>query len=264
MTLIHSGRLSPRQLAAARRKTEAEIRRDARARAKRMIRELRERIRAVRKSRSGRAAELRELCRTSRRELREAQRAERLALREQQRADRTRQSAGCRARRKALPLAIAAEVGELTRELERVQEGQHEAAAAHRVGQRMERDTRSRAERRQEEEDRARRELPAELLPVFEAQKAKLRSTDRASLAEVFLQWAHDHSAQVAEILYADEIAHLAALERDERALSREYRRWQKRGGKLSAALRDRLEATGELAAATTAPRDFNDEEPSF
>lgn len=53
-------------------------------------------------------------------------------------------------------------------------------------------------ERLAESDDAVRAELPPELLPVWERVKRTIRETGYASRVECFLDWVHDHSAEVA------------------------------------------------------------------
>lgn len=72
-------------------------------------------------------------------------------------------------------------------------------------------------ERLQESDDAVRAELPPELLPVWERVRRTIRATGYATRVECFLDWVHDHSAEVAR--YQAE-----ALERDVRRLERAER----------------------------------------
>jgi hypothetical protein len=245
--LAYSGPISERQAAADRRQWKVwdrQIKRQARAK----IGELREQIRSVKRSRKGRAAEVRALCRRTRLE----HRAARLEQRERARRERDELRARglelraeCRRRREGVPVEIAEELRELARQIAEAREIIARPTLGASRG-----DSRTAAERRAEAEDEVRGNLPAELLPVWEARRTKIKAGPRQSLTEAFLQWTHENSAEVAEILYADEREHLRAIERDERALSREYAKIQRTGARPSKRLREALEAAGvELEA---------------
>lgn len=60
------------------------------------------------------------------------------------------------------------------------------------------------------------------LRAVFQRVKSKIKASPRMSRTEAFLQWVHDHSADVAEIQFAAEEEAIKELERQEKELARE------------------------------------------
>lgn len=78
------------------------------------------------------------------------------------------------------------------------------------------------AELRAESDDRVRGNIPAELVPVFNKVKAKIKESPRRTRTEAFLQWAHDHPGRAQEILDAQIEKDVAQLVKEEQRL-REY-----------------------------------------
>ncbi len=76
-------------------------------------------------------------------------------------------------------------------------------------------------ERSRESDDEVANNIPAELLPVWNARKSKTSPTLNASRTEVFLDWMHNHSADVARILANDIKAKVKDWEREERSMSK-------------------------------------------
>lgn len=247
--LMHSGRISVAEQRRTKAQAERAWQRELRARAKALLEELRAEIKSVRASRKGRGAAVRELCRGARAELRlarEEQRARAKLEREELRARGVELRADCKRRRGAVPVDVRAELAELARKIAELRDSERERRRPG-IAWGASRERSTAAERRSEAEDEVAHNIPAELLPVWEVRRSKTRAGERSSLTEAFLLWVHNNSASVAEILYGDEAAHLRTIEKDERALTREYRKIQRAGGKPSPALRARLEAAGEL-----------------
>jgi hypothetical protein len=76
-------------------------------------------------------------------------------------------------------------------------------------------------ERARESDDEVRNNLPTELWPVWEARKGKTAPGRNSSRTEVFLDWAHNHSADVDRLISQDIDRQVKAWEREERALAR-------------------------------------------
>ncbi len=72
--------------------------------------------------------------------------------------------------------------------------------------------------RRRERDEFVEKEIPAELVPVWRRVRSQIKATPRVTRAEAFLDWAHDHSARVAEIKHAA----------DEKAADRAWREHQR------------------------------------
>lgn len=268
MVLATTGRASPAQLRRDRAKTRRELERSARAKLRARILELRKEIKALRKSKPERTRVVRELCKLGRELMRERWRAEREELRRQREELRERikdERATARANCGAAVDATRGDVeAEIAAKAETIGELRRDARDARKLGSailELERDRRTPAERRAAEEDEAEHSVTPELVPVWLAVKSKIRPRRRESLIEAFYHWVHDHSAEVSEIVHADEIAHLREREREEAALSKLYRRWKKRGGPPPKELREELERTGEIAPSVSSSSSSSDDD---
>nr|QRN75783.1 Hypothetical protein MSR10575_88700 [Sandaracinus sp.] len=89
------------------------------------------------------------------------------------------------------------------------------------------------SERRRESDDEVRNNISPEFVPVFDAVRGRIRDSERRSRTEAFLEWVHDHSADVDEILNRQLTEDLRRLEREERVLVRQFQR--KRGSAKAA-----------------------------
>lgn len=67
--------------------------------------------------------------------------------------------------------------------------------------------------------------IPAELVPVWNAKKRSIAASARRSRAEAFLEWAHDHPADVLAILDRQFQADVDKLVAEERTLRRDVKR---------------------------------------
>lgn len=208
-----------------------------RARDRARLRELRERIREAKQAKPARVRAVRALARAERKKAAGRLRDLRRALREASTAARdvgTYLSPGMRALERVNVEAARGEgarrVAAAERELaeERATRGIEKAwTKAHRAaGPRK-------AEARAESDEQVSGDIAPELRPVWERVKRAIRSGPRRSRLEAFLEWVHDNPSTVErlqnEALYAD----VAALEREERELSREVRRGARYRGSL-------------------------------
>lgn len=84
-------------------------------------------------------------------------------------------------------------------------------------------------ERREEDDDAVRGNLPRELLPAFEKMKGKIKGSAHRSRTEAFLEWATDHAGDAAR--YAETAAEdISDLIEEEKQLAAEMRKPRKRG----------------------------------
>lgn len=74
-------------------------------------------------------------------------------------------------------------------------------------------------ERSHESDDEVAANLPEELQAVWRARAAKTKPTDRATRTEVFLDWAHNHTSDVARLAMADIDRQIAELVQEESAM---------------------------------------------
>ena len=76
------------------------------------------------------------------------------------------------------------------------------------------------SERAKEEREEVTGNIPQALVPVWERMQRKIKATPRMTLTESFLQWAHDHPADVLRIQEKEierDVERLAAAEAEER-----------------------------------------------
>lgn len=260
--------LTAAQIAAQRKQLERELAEDLRKKDRQRIRELRDRVAAIKKRRREARYEVRQWCKDLRIGVRDRARAAREAVRERMRAlrDRVRE---LRAEirelgrvRKQIPAAARAAAAEAasscdtgraeTRARLAAELQEAEAALAQeRTDQKRARlyagraklKERSRArgrERAEESDDEVRNNISPELVPVFERVKRGIRGSLRRTRTEAFLEWVHDHPNMVWEITNELEARELERLEREERKLAREMRktgRYRRSSPELAAAL---------------------------
>lgn len=185
---------------AQKRQIRASADADLRARARAYLRELRARIDAARTDRKARVDEVRAVCRANldsfrariaalRAELREVIKEKREEIARCKLAKYTTREAATRAVNDAI--RVWAEERQLQAEIRRA-EGRGKNAKPAKITAR---------EKRKESDDEVRNNLTPELVPVWEAMKSKIRPGARMSRTEAFLQWAHDHSADVARLM---------------------------------------------------------------
>ena len=83
-------------------------------------------------------------------------------------------------------------------------------------------------ERRQESDDAVRSNIPAGMLPVFDAVRTKIRGGPRRTRTEAFVEWAHEHPDRVLEL-------RAASVDREvEQLIAVEHERERKRARSLS------------------------------
>ena len=79
-------------------------------------------------------------------------------------------------------------------------------------------------ERTQEDDDAVRRNLPAELVPVFDKHRRSIKGSARRSRTEAFLEWAEENPDEVLHVQQAEADRELKNLLRQERELDRAMR----------------------------------------
>lgn len=219
------------------RSIQRELAHDLRQKDREVLHMLRSKISNARLRRHARICGARSECRRLRRALQEHQRQERFDLRQSQRVERLNGRAACR-----VDSALARSLG--TKE---VNEGKADLRAE-RALQRQVRNAgksvvRSTAlERREESDDAVRRNLPAELVPVFDSIKGKIKGSPRKSRTEAFLQWAEENPGEVVASEQADADVYLEKLlqaEREHVKAMRKATRYQKSPEALRELLQD-------------------------
>lgn len=143
---------------------------------------------------------IRATCREARATLTDDARARRLALREAIRNERAALRGSCSLRLDQARAATAKAIDEArssAMELDRLRKVTRTPAqqsAAERARLRG-------AERIRESDDEVRRNLPDDLAHVWERVKGRIKGTARTTRTERFLDWVHDHAAEVARMV---------------------------------------------------------------
>ena len=199
---------------------------------------LRAQIRSARVDRRGLLTRARTSCKTAREALQARQALERAELVDSHRSERVAGKTACEtgkatAKREGLELEHGAK---RTLKEERIYQRRiREAGRAPKVRA-------TARERSEEDDDAVRSNLPAELVPVFEVVKKKIKGSARRSRTEAFLEWAEENPE---EILAVQEVAaekYLRGLMKEQR----EHGRTMRKAGRYSQS----AEELAELLAA--------------
>lgn len=181
------------QASAHRKKLKREIASDLREKDRARMVGLRSAIRIAKAQKKLLRAEAVGHCRSARSALKERQRAERLALRDEQKLAKQAARDVCHRGKSTAKL-----------EGEGVVRLAHDALRGERRDQRLiaragepVRQRSTSHERRQEDDDRVRSNLPAELLSVFERVKRRIKGSARRTRTEEFLEWAQENPDEV-------------------------------------------------------------------
>jgi hypothetical protein len=202
------------------KRLQAKIRREA-------IRELRARIRDIRRRRRATLKEVRVHCRTARCRLRDKIQAVRAKRLQELKTEIATMRAGARARC-AARIDRVKTAGATQIQLERVRireqkELAREVAAAE--GRLRERHSERERSRRAESDDDVRGNLPPELVPVFNHIKRSIHAGPRISRTEAFLQWVEENPDEVLSIQVVDSDAATDRMIRELQELEREHAR---------------------------------------
>lgn len=181
------------QANANRKKLKREIARDLREKDRARLTSLKNGIARAKAQKKLLRAEAVGHCRSARSALKERQRAERVSLRDEQKQSRQAARDVCHRGKSSAKL-----------EGEGVVRLAHDALRGERRDQqliaRADKPARLRStskERRQEDDDRVRSNLPAELLSVFERVKRRIKGSARRTRTEEFLEWAQENPDEV-------------------------------------------------------------------
>jgi hypothetical protein len=221
--------LTAKQLAGHRARARAELERDYQAKAKAQIKLLKQRVRNAAGERRAKLKRARSICRGAKRAARakgkdvrarhlEAARAEIGALHAV--ASGACSSAVARAQRRAAESARRA--GAALDAESRYQATIRRAAAKPRLARADA--LKAARERSNESDDQVAGNIDRELVPVWRARAAKTKATERATRTEVFMQWVHDHPADVQRALVADIDRQVAAWVAEEKHHSKRSR----------------------------------------
>lgn len=210
------------------RRIRAELERDARRKDRERLRALRTAIREQKARRTARRKEIVTYCRRWR--VAATAKAKRLRLQAIEAAQRAavtlRNEARARcetAKRKAKKGSQDA-IAQAMRALAAERDYQSEVLAS--IRKRKPAGRVATAERRRESDDEVRGSIDdPQLLPVWDRVKHRIRATPRMTRLEAFMQWVHDHSAEVLEIIDQENERAVARLVAEEQRLARDMRR---------------------------------------
>lgn len=218
--------LTERQMSSFRKRIAKELEQDYQRKARERIKQLRDNVRRARGQRKVRRVQARSICRAARTNARERAKAIRARHLELARAEilalRTAATSTCsvsaqRARERALESVRRAG---LALDAERTYQATIKRAAAKPKLARAD-VVRAARERAAESNSTVEGNLPRELIPVWRKRASLTKSTERATRTEVFLQWVHDHPADVERIMLADIDQQVEKWVREEREHSR-------------------------------------------
>lgn len=198
-------------------------------------------VKEARTARRGAVRDVRALCRQGRVNLRERQALDKIAYRQAQKDARASFYAGLRAaREQARANCASAKDAARSEALTRLERRRRELAAEkaeHAETMRIRRIWKAGPERQSrrkgieaiaESDDAVIRDLPPELVPVFEKVKREIRATPRMSRTEAFLHWIEENSEEAARIA-ADRAEHdVERLARELEEQEREHKTWQR------------------------------------
>lgn len=216
---------------------ESELKKRDRAR----LRELGDMVREIRRARPVRMRRIRELCREGRARAREhvklLREESRLALAERVRALRAAERGTCETSKATARAELDAELGKALGE--KASWGSYVKRTYGRKAKHAGGITaaRARRERAQESDDEVRRNLPHELVPVFERVKGQIKAGPRRSRTEAFLEWVHDNQDDAHAIIFANADRELARYIAEQTALERRVGRGYRDREDLAAAL---------------------------
>jgi len=186
------------------------------------LRLLRARINAARVDRRTMVHGARMQCREARLALRDAQRLERERITQRHQLERVEERTACatgksRARAKGLEQEASAR-GEYTEARTLVRQVRN--ADKRNVVQRS-----TKRERSQEDDDRVRSNLPAELVPVFDKVAKRIKGSAKRTRTEAFLEWAEENPDEILAVQQARADAELRALLKEQREHGRTMRK---------------------------------------
>lgn len=199
--------------------------------------ELRARIATAKVSKRAALTAARQQCRSARLDLRDRLKLEREELRDQHRARRGAGRRACETGKEEARELGRLEQSSAQARLREERRTQRDVATADARGRRVRSTGR---ERTQEDDDAVRRNLPAELVPVFELVKKKIKAGPRRSRTEAFLEWAEEHPGEIVAVQQQQaerDLAKLLATEAQHYKAMRKTGRYQRDADTLRRAL---------------------------
>jgi hypothetical protein len=177
--------------------------------------ELRAKIGTAKVNKRAALTAARQQCRSARLDLRDRLKLEREQLRDDHRTRRVKERTACEVGKDTARELGRLEQAGAQRTLREERKLQREVAAADARG----RSVRSTArERREESDDAVRSNLPADLVPVFELVKKKIKAGPRRSRTEAFLEWAEENPGEIVAVQQAQADAYLTQLLAEEKS----------------------------------------------
>lgn len=207
--------------ASAHTRLRREVETDRKVKERLRLKELREHLLAAQRLRHVKIKRVRALCSAAHQRYLESSRARRSALFAELRAERQANASSCSAALERVSGSAEQKVSAARAAFGEARRHQRQQAVWDRslaqpgtqsLGKALA------AHRAREREEEVERNIPDELLPVWRAVKSRVHATDRMDRTEAFLQWVHDHSAEVYRILDADAARHLLRMQREEEA----------------------------------------------
>lgn len=204
-----------------RKKLQRELAEHLRDKDAAQLRLLRAQINHARVARRGLLAGARTQCRVARVSLKERQAEERARLTADHRDQRAKGKTAC-------------EAGKTNAKLEglELEHGAKRTLKEERIYQRRVRNAgkpvKVRATARElaaEDDDAVRSNLPAELVPVFDAVRKKIKGSARRSRTEAFLEWAEENPDEILAVQEAKAEQYLSELVKQQRELGRNVRK---------------------------------------
>jgi hypothetical protein len=225
--------LTARELARQRKQTRREMERDLKIRERAKLATLREHIQHAKRWRAARMPQIRAICRAGKKAARELAKVARARLRAELKIAsanaalqiRNQARIACEARKDKVRAKAADSVARALAvfgEERAYQQQLHRLEKPVKLGPK--RRVTTRAEYVRESDDEVRGNIPAELVPVFDKMRHKFKDEPRRTRTEAFMEWAHDHPADVRVIVDAEieaSIAELIAAEQEQRAAMR-------------------------------------------
>lgn len=209
-------------------KLERLKRKIARAADRDRLKAIRRKLRELRRARPARLRQIREFCREGRLNVRERVRQlreeTRNALRESVRALREAERGTCEASKARAREGFAIEIRGAVRDIEMQRAHMEREYGRRRGGGRISAAQLAK-EAREESDDEVRRNLPPELVPVFNRVRSTIKPGRRRTRTEAFLEWVHDNPDEAHSIVYD-------AVDRDVERLVREQQAIERRQAK--------------------------------
>lgn len=198
---------------------EKAARQAIRARERAELARLRLELRAAKERRARLVREARAMCKRGRLTLKARLRAEREALRRKAESARRAERQACRARKALAKRAGARSVAVVKSAIS----AERHARATQRL-QAGEVKRRTAAEALQEADDAVLRDIPQELVPLWNRVRNRFKASSRKSRAEAFMQWAEENPGEVVVMQQADADREIEKLIASERALAKKSR----------------------------------------